>query len=153
MTAGTAGGPAGPAHDPLAGRRLPPVTAVCVTSMALVIAGGIELAAHLPRVPSLGPAVGLVLAGAAVLLLGVGLLARVEGFAWGRFFQVVRWVLLAYVVIAGVLAFVFVDDGTRGGPLALLLGSLAVFAVDVPLILAFTVARYEVPEAPGVRAP
>lgn len=136
-----------------ASRRLPPVTAVCITSMGLVVAGGIYLAAHLPHVPPLGPAVGLVGAGAAVLLAAVVLLARLRSFAWGRFFSVARYVLLAYGVIAGVLAFVFVDDGTRGAPLALLLASLAVFAVDVPVILAFTVARYEAPPGPVGRAP
>jgi hypothetical protein len=114
-----------------------------MASMALVIAGGIVLAAHLPRVPPLGVPVGLVLAGAVTLVLAVGMLARVRQFAWARFYAVARWVLLAYLVIAGVLAFVFIDDGTRGGPLALMLGSLVVFAVDVPVILGFTVARYE----------
>lgn len=133
--------------------RLPPVTAVCIASMGLVVAGGIYLAAHLPDVPPLGPAVGLVGAGAAVLLAAVVLLARVRSFAWGRFFSVARYVLLAYGVIAGVLAFVFVDDGTRGAPLVLLLVSLAVFAVDVPVILAFTVARYETPPLPVGRGP
>lgn len=127
-------------------RDLPPITAVCMASMALVIAGGIVLAAHLPAIPPLGPAVGLVAAGAVVLAAAVVLLARVRSFAWDRFFGVVRWVLLAYLVIAGVLAFVFVDDGTRGSPLALMLCSLAVFAADVPLILGFTVARYEAVE-------
>ena len=128
--------------------RLPPVTAVCIASMGLVVAGGIYLAAHLPHVPPLGPAVGLVVAGAAALVAAVVLLARVRRFAWGRFFSVARYVLLAYGVIAGVLVFVFVDDGTRGGPLAVLVASLAVFAVDVPVILAFTVARYEKPTGP-----
>lgn len=137
---------AAPHADPFAGRDMPPITAVCMASMALVIAGGILLAAHLPTVPPLGPSVGLVVAGAVVLGAAVGMLARVRSFAWGRFFGVVRWVLLAYLVIAGVLAFVFVDDGTRGGPLVLMLCSLAVFALDVPLILGFTVARYEAVE-------
>ena len=116
--------------------------------MGLVVAGGIYLAAHLPHVPPLGPAVGLVVAGAAALVAAVVLLARVRRFAWGRFFSVARYVLLAYGVIAGVLVFVFVDDGTRGGPLAVLVASLAVFALDVPVILAFTVARYEKPTGP-----
>ena len=139
----------GPMGDPTAGQHLPPITAICVASMAIVIAGGIELAAHLPRIPSLAPATGCTVAGAVVLVVAVGLLARVRTFAWGRFFQVVRWVLLAYAVIAGVLAYVFIDDGTRGAPLALLLGTLVVFAVDVPVILAFTVARYETPGVVG----
>lgn len=132
---------------PALARRLPPITVVCVCSMALVIAAGIYLAAHLPSVPPLGPSVGLVVAGAALLVAAVAMLARLSDFAWDRFFLVARYVMLAYLVIAGVLVYVFVDDGTRGGALALLVASLAVFAVDVPVILAFTVARYEVPPA------
>lgn len=144
----TAGQPDPPAGD--APRSLPPITAVCIASMGLVIAGGIYLAAHVPHIPPLGLSVALVAAGAALLLVALVLLARVRSFAWGRFFSVARYVLLAYAVIAGTLAFVFVDDGMRGGPLALLLVTLAVFAVDVPVILGFTVARYETPaEAAG----
>jgi len=123
---------------------LPPITAMCMVSMALVLAGGIYLAAHLPRIPPLGPAVGLVVGGAVVLVATGSLLGRVRPFAWQRFFQVARWVLLAYVVIAGLLAYVFINDGTRGGALGLLLASLVIFAVNVPVILGFTVARYEV---------
>lgn len=141
------------AMDRAAERQLPPVTGLCLGSMALVIGGGIYLASRLPHIPSLGPSVGLVVAGAVVLLVAVGLLARVGTFAWGRFFSVVRWVLLAYAVIAGVLAYVFVRDGTRGGALALMIASLVVFAANVPMILAFTVARYASPEPAGAGTP
>ena len=114
-----------------------------VGSMVLVITGGIYLAAHLPARAPLGPAWGL-LAGAAVLLVaGVVLVARLSRFAWGRFFQVLRWALLAYAVIAGMLEFVFVLDGTRGTMLLILSTMLAMFAVDVPVVLAFSVARYD----------
>lgn len=54
-----------------------------------------------------------------------------------------RWALLAYVVIAGILVFVFVYDHTRGSTLAVLILTLVVFALDVPTIMAFTVARYD----------
>ena len=39
--------------------------------------------------------------------------------------------------------YVFVKDGTRGGVLAILTCSLVVFAVHVPLLIGFTVARYQ----------
>ena len=70
------------------------------------------------------------------------LLSRVRPFAWGTFFLVARWALLAYVFIAGILGFVFVYDHTRGTTLAVLILTLVVFAVDVPTIMAFTVVRY-----------
>jgi hypothetical protein len=58
------------------------------------------------------------------------------------------WALAAYLVIAGMLEFVFVLDHTRGGLLIVLTLMLAVFAVNVPLLLAFSVARYQ----PGTTA-
>ncbi|MHB1891708.1 MAG: hypothetical protein ACYCUF_12605, partial [Acidimicrobiales bacterium] len=83
-------------------------------------------------------------------LAAVALLLRIRPFAWGKFFLVWRWALLAYAVIAGMLAYVFVLDHTRGATLGVLVVTLAVFAIDVPTVIAFTVARYDaasVPEA------
>ncbi len=70
---------------------------------------------------------------------------RVRPFAWPVFFLVFCWALVAYLVIAGLLGFVFVRDDTPGATLAVLVATLLVFGVDVPLILAFTVARYADP--------
>ncbi|MDA8296783.1 MAG: hypothetical protein M0004_09395 [Actinomycetota bacterium] len=122
---------------------LPPVTALCMSSMACVIAAGIDLAAHLARPAGLGLAAALTAAGGAILLAVLVALSRLRRFAWDRFFLVARYAILAYVVIAGLLAFVFIKDGTRGGPLALLVASLVIFAINVPVILGFTVARYQ----------
>jgi hypothetical protein len=130
------------------GRRLPPVAHLAVLSMALVVAGGIYMAAHLPSRPPLGAAVGLLAASGAVVAANLMLLARIKGFAWASFFLVVRWALLAYFVIGGLLEYVFVLDGTRGASLAVLTSMLAVFAVNIPVLLAFTVARYQAPSRP-----
>ena len=124
-------------------RRLPPVAGLIVASVALMLSGGVYLAAHLPAPPPLGPAVGLLAAGVACTVLALGLLARVRPFAWATFFRVVRWALMAYAVIAGLLGFVFVYDHTAGATLAVLVLTLVVFALDVPTVMAFTVARYE----------
>lgn len=124
-------------------RRLPPIPELIVASVALMLSGGVYLAAHLPSPPPLGPAVALLAAGAACTVAAIGLLFRVRRFAWGTFFRVVRWALLAYVVIAGLLGFVFVYDHTKGATLAVLVLTLVVFALDVPTVMAFTVARYE----------
>ena len=97
----------------------------------------------------LGPAYGLLGSAAVLLVVGVGLVARLHQFSWPRFFQVLRWALLAYCVIAGMLEYVFVLDGTRGVMLAILTAMLAIFAVDVPVVLAFSVARYERTGAPA----
>jgi hypothetical protein len=128
-------------------RRLPPIAELAMTSMALVIAGGIYLAAHLPLRAPLGPAVGLLAAGGALLVADVALVSRLRPFAWRVFFQVAGWALVAYVVIAGLLEFTFVFDHTRGSLLVVLTLSLAVFALDIPLLLGFSVARYQDPAA------
>jgi hypothetical protein len=53
--------------------------------------------------------------------------------------------LLAYFVIAGILEFVFIYDHTPAHDLALFSVLLFLFATDVPLILAFSVARWQLP--------
>jgi hypothetical protein len=130
-------------------RRLPPVTQVGMLSLALIVAGGIYLSAHLPQHVSLTPAI--VLLGASALLLAGNLvsLARVQGFARDRFFAIAKWALLGYVLVAGMIEYSFINDHVRGGALVVLTLSLVVFAVHVPTLIAFTVARYADSQAPA----
>lgn len=124
-------------------RRLPPVAHVAVVVMALVLGGGIYVAAYFPRRASLTPPV-VVLVVAAVLLLGnVIQLARLREFAWHVFWQVTGWSFAAYVVIAGMIEFVFIRDGSRGSLLVVMTAMILVFAIDIPLLLGFSVARYQ----------
>jgi hypothetical protein len=127
--------------------RLPPVTALGMLSLALVLVGGIYLSAHLPEHVPLGPAVALLAASAVVLLGNVVALSRVKGFAWGSLFEVAKWALLAYSIIAAMIEYVFLRNDTSGGPLVVLTLSLIVFALNVPLLIGFTVARYAQPDA------
>ncbi len=122
---------------------LPPVARLATVTLALAIIGGIYMAAGYDHSTSLVPPVILAALAAAVLLVNVVLLARIKEFDWGTFRQVFGWALLAYVVIAGILEFVFVYDHTPSKQLALFTALLAMFAVDVPLLLAFSVARYQ----------
>ena len=46
-------------------------------------------------------------------------------------------------------AFAFVKDHTRGASLAVVLAMLLIFALDVPLVIAFTGARYSAPPHAG----
>lgn len=123
-------------------RRLPPITQVGMVSLALVLAAGIDLSAHLPRHVALAPAVALLGASAVLLAGNLFALARVRDFGWGRFFQVARWTLLAYSIIAATIEYVFLRNHTSGGALAVMTLSLVVFAIEVPLLISFTVARY-----------
>jgi hypothetical protein len=124
-------------------RRLPPVTALGMLSLALVLVGGIYLSAHLPEHVPLGPAVALLAASAVVLAGNLIALSRVDGFHWARFFAVARWALLAYSIISAMIEYVFLRNHTSGGPLVVLTLSLIVFAVNVPVLIGFTVARYD----------
>jgi hypothetical protein len=127
-------------------QQLPPVTQLAMTSLALIVAGGIYLSAHLPHHPPLAPAIILLVASALLLAINLLLLARVKNFAWARFFQVAKWSLLAYAVIAGMIEYAFLRDHLSGAPLVVLTLSLVVFALHVPTLIGFTVARYEQPE-------
>jgi hypothetical protein len=123
-------------------RRLPPVTEVGMCSLALIVAGGIYLSAHLPKHVPLAPAVVLLTASAVLLAGNLAALSRVDGFAWGRFAEVARWALLAYGITAGLIEYAFVRNHLSGGPLIVLSLSLVVYAVHVPVLIAYTVARY-----------
>ncbi len=123
-------------------RPLPPVTQLAMVSLGLIVAGGIYLSAHLPSHVPIGPAVALLAASVLVLATNIFLLSRVKDFAWHQFFEVGKWSLLAYVVIAGMIEYVFLRNHVRGGALVVLTLSLIVFAVHVPMLVGFTVARY-----------
>jgi hypothetical protein len=123
-------------------RRMPPVTQLGMASLALIVAGGIYLSAHLPEHVPLGPAVALLAASALLLVGNLVALSRVDGFAWSCFFSVAKWALLAYAITAGLIEFAFVRNNVGGGPLVVLTLSLVVYAVHVPVLIGFTVARY-----------
>ena len=135
------------AHTPTQERRLPPIQQIAVVVLALIVLGGIYPAAHLPRHVPQGPTVALLAAAVVLLAVNISLLARIEGFAWKVFRLVAGWVFLAYLVIAGMLEYVFIYDHTRGSQLLILSLMLAVFAVDIPLLLGFSVARFQDPDA------
>ncbi len=110
--------------------------------MALIVAGGIYLSAHLPNHVPLAPAVILLVLSAALMAFNLLSLTRVRGFAWDRFFAVARWAILAYAITAGLIEFVFLRNHVAGGVLVILTLSLVVYAIHVPTLVGFTVARY-----------
>jgi hypothetical protein len=125
--------------------RLPPITVLSVAALVVVVIGGIYMASTMSRHYTLVPAVILLAVAVVVLAVDVVLLARIRPFTWDVFFRVAGWALVAYLVIAGMIGYAFIYDGTRGESLALLIAMLAVFAVDVPVLLGFSVARHQDP--------
>jgi hypothetical protein len=74
-------------------RRLPPIQQIAVAVLVLIVIGGIYTAAHLPRHVPQGPTIALLCAAVVLLAVNVGLLARIEDFAWHVFRLVSGWVL------------------------------------------------------------
>jgi hypothetical protein len=124
-------------------RKLPPVTEIGAASMVAVAVGLIYNASYLPKHAQTGVAVAILVVAAALQLANAFLLSRVEDFAWDLFKQVAGWSLLAYAVIAGMIEFAFVYDHTRGTQLVILTLMLVLFMLNVPVLIAFTVARYQ----------
>jgi membrane-bound acyltransferase YfiQ involved in biofilm formation len=133
------------AHEAPKERSLPPILQIGVAVLVLIVIGGIYTAAHLPRHVPEAPTISLLAAACVLLVVNGVLLARIENFAWRTFRLVSAWVLAAYVVIAGMLEYVFVYDDTRGSQLVILTAMLVVFAVDIPVLLGFSVARFQDP--------
>lgn len=134
-------------------RKYPPVTGIAMTSLGLIVAGGIYLSAHLPKHVPIGPAVVLLVLSALLMAFNIYSLTRVKDFAWERFFAVAKWSLLAYLVIAGLIEYAFLHNHLSGAPLVVLTLSLVIFAIHVPTLLGFTVARYYDPRQEAAGAP
>jgi hypothetical protein len=129
--------------------ELPPVAQISIAVLVLIVVGGIYIAAHLPRHVPQGPTIALLAAAGVLLAVNVVLLSRIERFNWRVFRQVAGWVLLAYAVIAGMLEYVFIYDHTRGTQLLILTLMLVVFAVNIPVLLGFSVARFQAADDSG----
>ncbi|HEV2592947.1 MAG TPA: hypothetical protein VGU02_13755 [Gaiellaceae bacterium] len=129
--------------ESLADRKVPPVTEIGAVSLAAIAVGVIYNASYLPKHAQTGIAVAILAVAVALLLVNVFLLSRIQDFAWARFRQVAGWSLVAYVIIGGMIEYAFVYDHTRGTQLAILTSMLALFILNVPVLIAFTVARYQ----------
>ncbi len=123
-------------------QRFPPVIEAGVVSLALAISGVIYLTSSLPSEPPIAPAIGLLAASALTVVLNAVALVRAQGFAWQKFFLVFRWTLLGYGLVAGLLMFVFIHNDLPTRLLSLLVATLAIGAIDIPMILSFSVARF-----------
>lgn len=132
------------AHVPYAGdtSRSPVVTAV-IGSLVCAFLGVGVIAAYLPAQVPLGWPVGFLAASVLLLLGGLMFLWRRRPFAWPLFFAVARWVLLVTLIFSAMAVYVLVFDGTSGVTLAVMTAVLVLSAVDIPILIAFNVARHE----------
>jgi len=124
-------------------QKFPKAVETVTLSLAAVVVGGVWLGSHAPRRPPMALPTVLLVVAALLLLAGVVMITRVAEFSWDTFVRVGRWALLAYIIAAGMIEFAFLRNHTSGAPLAVVTGLLVVFALDVPFLIATTVARYE----------
>jgi peptidoglycan/LPS O-acetylase OafA/YrhL len=124
-------------------RRLPPVAELAVGTLVLAVISAIVIAGNVPHDPPFALVIALLGGSGLLLAAAVLLLARTRDFAWRPFFLVARWSLVGYIVIAGMIELVFIRNHTPGPQLTAMSVMLALFAVDVPLLLGFSVARYQ----------
>jgi hypothetical protein len=132
-----------PDAEDLRQAELPPVMPIAIATLAIIVSGGILVAAQYGRPAHLTVPTALLGVAAALLVANAVLLTRIKAFAWPVFFRVFGWALLAYAVIAGILEYVFVYDHTPARLLILFTAMLVLFAIDVPLMLAYSVARWQ----------
>ena len=123
-------------------RPFPPVTQLTMGSLALVIIGGIYMVGTFTSGTTLAIPTALLAGSALLSAISLVLLAQHPGFAWPVFRKVAGWALLAYAVIAGMIEYSFIHNNVSGTPLLILSLSLVMFALDVPLSIGFTVARF-----------
>jgi drug/metabolite transporter (DMT)-like permease len=133
----------GPEERAWADRKVPPVTALGMAAIGFVAGGVSYVAAYLPKHAPLGPPIACLVVAVVVLVTAVVLVAREPEFAWRRFFQVAGWGLLAYIVIAGMIEYAIIYDQTRGSVLVVMTLLLVTFTLAVPVLLGFTVARFQ----------
>jgi hypothetical protein len=124
-------------------RDLPPIIEVGSLALVFCIVGVIYLSASGFGTPDLAPAIGLLVAACLVVLANTVMLSRIRPFNWHVFWVVGGWTLLAYAITAGMLMYTFIYDALPSGKLSLLVATLAVFAIDIPMMLAFSVARFQ----------
>lgn len=126
---------------------IPPVIEIGVLALALIVIGGIYISSYFPSRPPLVLPEILVALAILMVAFNVASIILAKEFAKDTFVKVGRWALLAYTVAAGMLEYVFIYDGAEGDVLILLTLMLIVFAVDVPMIIAFTVAMFQSPRS------
>jgi hypothetical protein len=134
---------AGSRGDGVEEPKRPPIVQLAIATLVLVVIAGIYVVSYFPNRVPLSPAYALIATAVILLLLNLCLLTRLTAFDWPTFLLVGKWSLLAYVLIAGMLELVFVLDQIPPDVLLLLTASLVVYAIDIPLLFAYSVARFQ----------
>ena len=141
-------GPGGPPPAPnawLVKEKRPPIDYIAVFSIFLVVLGGILMASKFPHRPPMTAPIAICAVCGVLFVVNVVLLARLHDFSFKTFWTVAGWVALAYAVITGLIAYSFIHNRIMGSPLVVICIMLLIFAVNVVIVISFTVARYQEP--------
>ena len=131
-------------HDtPSVERKYPPIAQISFVALVSMVIGGVYVAAHLPGHVSMTLPTILIIFSGVLLLANMVLLSRIPIFAWQSFFKVAKWTFLAEGIIAGMLEYIFVFDGTRGAVLVLMTSALIIFVLDLSVLFGFSVAQFQ----------
>ena len=125
--------------------KRPPIGLVCQAALGAIVLSAVVLAAQIPKLSDLAVPIAFAVLAWALFLVAAAMLTRVGPFAWGVFRMVAVRQLLVEVVISGMLEFVFMYDHTPGNALAIFTALVVVFCLDIALLIAFSVARYQEP--------
>lgn len=129
-------------------RKLPPVVGAAMAALSLAVVGAVVLVAQIGQDEASLVVPTVLVAGAGLgEIVAVALLITIRRLAWDRFWSVFGVALIAYVLQAGLIEWTFIKNDVPSGPLVLLTAGLVVFATIVPLMIAFTVARYQAVDA------
>jgi hypothetical protein len=128
--------------------RSPIVAATIGSIVSAFLAVGF-IASYLPRPAPMAWPVGFLIASGLLWVAGLALLLRLQRFAWSLFFAVARWISVLTVLFAGMAVYVFIADGTSGGTLAVMVTVLVLAAINIPIVVGFSVARHEREPATG----
>jgi len=123
--------------------KRPPIWECGVAALVTVVISVIYLAAYIPHTPNTILPIILLALGTALIVAQLVLIGSMDNFERGSFHTVSGYALAAYIVIGGMIEYVFVKNHTPGTELGLLTWGLVLFVLDVPLILGFSVARYQ----------
>ncbi len=122
-------------------KNFPPCETFATLSLSFVVIGGITMAAYSPDTAPFtlsGTLLGIALL---VFVINAFLIAKVFHEIKSVFIKVAKWMILVEVIVSGLLFYVFYLDGTRSTSLVILTAFLALFALNIPIIVGYTVAK------------
>jgi hypothetical protein len=127
---------------PQKGVLMPPPSVFAVVVLMLVLGAIGTLASYLPGPAPLDVTLPLIEVALVAFAVAVWRLFLTRTYAWATFFAVARPAFWASATGAGIVELTFRHDDTTGWSFAILSTGLVLIALDLPLLLGYSVARH-----------